>query len=66
MIEPQDQVLAGDPRIGDTQVGVHVTPDDHLVACGERTLGPVVPNCQDRRGGSTHNSSIGRRLEWAP
>jgi hypothetical protein len=65
-IEPQDQVRAGDPRIGNAQVGVQVTPDDHLVACREGTLGPVVPNCQDRRGGSTHYSIIGPPLEWAP
>jgi hypothetical protein len=66
LIEPEYQVRAGDPRIGNAQVGVQVTADDHLVACGEGTLGPVVSDCQDRRGGSTHYSSIGPRLEWAP
>ena len=60
LIEAQDQVRAGDPRIRDAHVGVHVAPDDHLVACREGTLGPVVPNCQDGRGGSSHYSSIGR------
>jgi hypothetical protein len=66
LIEPQYQVRTGDPRVGNAQVGVQVTTDDHLVACRERTLGPVVPNCQDRRGGSSHYSSIGPRLECAP
>jgi hypothetical protein len=38
LIEPQYQVRAGDPRIGNPQVGVQVTPDDHLVARSEGTL----------------------------
>jgi hypothetical protein len=66
LIEPQNQVRAGDPRIRDAQVGVQVTPDDHLVARREGTLGPVVPNCQDRRGGSIHYSSIGPPSERVP
>ena len=66
LIKPQYQVRAGYPRIGDAQVGVQVTPDDDLVACREGTLCPVVSNCQERRGGSTHYSSIGLRRERAP
>ena len=66
LIEPQDQVRAGDPRVGNAQVGVEVTPDDRLLACREGTLGPVVPNRQDGRRGSTHYSSMVPRLEWAP
>ncbi|ETZ64148.1 hypothetical protein L840_2015 [Mycobacterium sp. MAC_011194_8550] len=37
--------------------------DDHLVAGCEGSLGPVVPNCQDGRGGSSHHSSIGPRRQ---
>jgi hypothetical protein len=59
LVEAQYQVRTGYPRVRDAQVGVLVTPDDHLVARREGTLGPVVPNFQDRRGGSTHYSSIG-------
>ncbi|ETZ68649.1 hypothetical protein L841_1771 [Mycobacterium sp. MAC_080597_8934] len=29
----------------------------------EGSLGPVVPNCQDGRGGSSHHSSIGPRRQ---
>lgn len=32
LIEPQDQMRARDPRIGDAHIGLHVAPDDHLVA----------------------------------
>jgi hypothetical protein len=66
LIEPHDQVRAGDPGIRNPQVRVGVTPDDDLVAGRERALGPVVPDCQDRRGGSSHHSSIGPPLEWPP
>ena len=66
LVEAQDQVRAGYPRVGDAQVGMQVAADDHLVACGEGTLGPVVPDCQHRRGGSTHYSSIGPPRQCAP
>jgi hypothetical protein len=59
LIEPHDQMCARYPRVRDPQIGMHIPADDHLVACGERTLGPVVSDCQDRRCGSTHYSSIG-------
>jgi hypothetical protein len=52
-------MFAGYPRVRDPQIGVRIPADNHLVACGERTLRPVVPNCQDRGRGSTHYSSIG-------
>jgi hypothetical protein len=61
LIEAQDQVRAGYPGIRDAQVGVQITPDDHLMARRERMLGPVVPNCQYGRGRSTHYISIGPR-----
>jgi hypothetical protein len=57
---------AGNPRVRDAHVGVQVASDDYLMTCSEGTLGPVVPNCQHGRGGSTHYSSIGPPLEWAP
>jgi hypothetical protein len=59
LIEAHDQMCARYPRVRDPQIGMRIPADDHLVACGERTLGPVVSDCQDRRGGSTHYSSIG-------
>jgi hypothetical protein len=45
LVEPQDQVRARNPWVGDPQVGVLITPDDNLMTCCEGTLGPVVPNC---------------------
>jgi hypothetical protein len=59
LVEPQDQMRARDPRIGNAHIGLHVASDDHLVAGREGSLGPVMPNCQDGRGGSSHHSSIG-------
>ena len=59
LIEPQDQMRARDARIGDAHIGLHVATDDHLVAGREGSLGPVMPNCQDGRGKSSHYSSIG-------
>jgi hypothetical protein len=60
LLETQDQVFAGNPGIGDTDVGIHVTSDDHVLACRERMLRPAVPNGQRGRGWSTHYISIGR------
>jgi hypothetical protein len=54
LVEAQDQMRTGNARIRDAQVSVQVTPDDHLVAWREGTLGPVVPDGQGRRGWSTH------------
>ena len=56
----------GDSRVGDAQVGIQITPDDHLVARGEGLLGSVVPDGQYGRGGSTHYPSIGPRPECSP
>jgi hypothetical protein len=66
VIEAQYQMGAGYPGVRDAQVGVQVAPDNHLMACSEGTLGAVVPDCQHRRGRSTHYSSIGPRRQWAP
>jgi hypothetical protein len=66
LVEPQNQVRAGYPGVGDAQVGVQVTADDHLVAGREGILGPVVPNSQHRRVWSTHHTSIGLPGRWAP
>lgn len=64
LVETQEQVRTRDPWIGDAHVGPRVAADDHLVAGGEGSLGPVVPNCQDGWGGSSHYSSIGVRRGW--
>jgi hypothetical protein len=61
LVEPQNQVRARDPRIGDAHIGLYVTSDDHLLAGREGSLRPVIPNRQDGRGGSGHHSSIGQR-----
>ncbi|EUA54927.1 hypothetical protein I550_3077 [Mycobacterium intracellulare 1956] len=61
LIETQDQMRARDARIGDLHVGLRVASDDHFVSGREGSLGPVVPNGQQRRGGSSHHSSIGSR-----
>jgi hypothetical protein len=45
---------------------VQVASDDDLMTCREGTLGPVVPDCQHGRGGSTHYSSISPRRQCAP
>jgi len=66
LIEAHYQVRAGYPRVWDAQVGVQVASDNDLMTCREGTLGPVVPDGQHGRGGSTHYSSIGPRRQWAP
>ncbi len=66
LIEAQDQVRPRDSGIRDAHVGLGVAPDDHFVAGGEGTLGPVVPNRQEGRGGAGHYSSIGRRRACSP
>ena len=66
LIKAQDQVRAGYPRVRDAQVGVQITPDDHLMARCEGLLGSVVPDRQYRRGWSTHYTSIGPRPECSP
>jgi hypothetical protein len=38
LLEAQDQMCAGNPWIDDTDVGIGVTSDDHVVACRERVL----------------------------
>jgi hypothetical protein len=65
LVEPHDQMRARNPRIGDAHIGLHVAPDDHLVAGREGSLGPVMPNGQNGRGGSSHHSSIGQRWQCA-
>lgn len=66
LVEAQDQVRTGYPRVGDAQIGVLIASDDHFLACGEGSLRPVVPNRQDRRGGSIHYSSIGAPSQCLP
>lgn len=58
VVEPQYQMPAGNPPIRDAQVGAQIAADDHVVACGEATVGPVMPNCQHRQSKSIHQTSI--------
>ncbi|OBK51835.1 hypothetical protein A5657_17695 [Mycobacterium kubicae] len=56
LVEAKYQVGARDARIWDTQVGVQVTSDDHLVTGLKGDLGPVMSDGQRRRGWSTHDN----------
>lgn len=63
LVEPHDQMRTRDARIGDPHIGLHVATDDDLATGRKGSLGPVMPNCQDGRGGSSHYSSIGPRWQ---
>jgi hypothetical protein len=60
MVEPQHQMGARNQRVGDSHVGTEVAANHDVMPCGESTLRPVVPNCQIRRGWSSHRDQLYR------
>ena len=59
LVEAQQQVRAGDQRVGHAQVGAQVAADDHVAARGEAAFGSVSPNRQHGLSGSIHQISAG-------
>ena len=55
-IEAQQQVCAGDQRMGNAHVGAQVTSDDHIVAWRETcaVTSPIEPSARAVRADSSH------------
>ncbi|CAM3254716.1 hypothetical protein BHQ20_26580 [Mycobacterium intermedium] len=58
LIEAQQQVSAGDERVCDAHIGVHVTADDNVATSGEGSLNLAGANGQHRMVALTHYSSL--------
>lgn len=57
-IEAQQQMDARRYRVRNAYVSVQVASDDHVVACCEPTLRPVVVDAQHRRRRGVHTSNL--------